>query len=91
MQELLAMTTEFITTPQIAMRWGVSHSTVLRMVQNGTLKAQNLSTVPNGIRARWRVRKADLLEFEASRSNQHLPGTRARKVAANMRQWKGPS
>ena len=52
-----------LSTRQAAVRLGVSHSTVLRMIRAGTLPAEK---VGGGATSAWMVREADLPEGEAS-------------------------
>jgi hypothetical protein len=76
---------EMLTSPAIALKWGCSHSKVLTLIQTGQLRATNLSLVPNGVRAKWRVKKSDLAAFEEARSNYRLIKERATRVVQARR------
>ena len=73
-------TTEMITPPQLAKRWGVAPDKVLALIHSGELVAVNLAINPRGKRARWRVSLTEVERFEEARSSKPpAPKTRRRR------------
>lgn len=71
---------EFYTLAEIAERWGVSHSTVLMHVYDGTLQAVDVSTNPKR-RSRYIVPTENLEAFETSRTTEPpAPTTKHKRV-----------
>lgn len=57
-----------LTVPEIAKRYGVNQSKVLRWIADDELRALNVAST-TATRPRWRIDPADLEAFEASRAN----------------------
>lgn len=62
------MADTFLTTAQVAERYQVDTETVRTWIRSNRLPAINLT--PNGTRARFRIREADLEQFEKLLSTQ---------------------
>lgn len=58
---------KFLTLAQVAQRWGISHSSVLTLVYNGSLLAVDVSTNPKN-RSRYVVGLDVVEAFEESRA-----------------------
>ena len=65
------------TPPEIAKRFGIAHDKVLAWIRSGELRAINGATAPDG-RPRYLIDEADLLAFEARRSNSPAPAKKRR-------------
>lgn len=84
------MTTEVLTPPQLAVRWGVKADKVLALINSGELKAMNLATNAKGERPRWKIRLEDVRAFEDARSNKPpvaKPTGRRRREAATGKEY----
>ena len=63
--------------PRAARRYGVAHEKILAWIKSGELRAINVATRPTG-RPRYLIDEADLLAFEAKRSNSPTPAKKRR-------------
>lgn len=83
---------EWFTPPQISAMTGIKLDNVMGFIHTNELRAVNTAANPNGQRPRWRISKADLETFLASRANKPLaprssaPRRRRRKAKAS-REW----
>jgi hypothetical protein len=73
------MTSETLTPPQLARRWGVAPEKVNALLRNGQLKGMNLAVNPHG-RPRFRIYLSEIERFEASRATKPpVPNVRRRR------------
>jgi hypothetical protein len=71
-----------LTPPMLAERWGISREKVIAWIENNELRAVNIATTLEGKHKRWLIDIADVLAFEAARSNSPpIPAQRRRKAA----------
>jgi excisionase family DNA binding protein len=76
---MLATDTEYLKPPEIAKLLRVGGDSVLRWIHTGELRAMD-STMGQGQRPRWRIHRADLEKFLASRAATPPPkSTRQRR------------
>ena len=59
-----------ITPPVLAKRWGVKITKIYELINTRQLRAYNLAVDPNGQRPRYRIKIADVEEFERTRSTK---------------------
>jgi excisionase family DNA binding protein len=71
----------YYTPPQLARRWSVSRSKVLRWLATGELRGIDLATRRGG-RPRWRVPLDAVLAFEAAWPSTPIPASQRRRKAA---------
>ncbi len=60
---------EMLSPPQLARRWKVSNDKILRLINNGSLKAINFAVSPTG-RPRYRIRLSEIERFEEARTTK---------------------
>ncbi|MDA1055199.1 MAG: helix-turn-helix domain-containing protein [Planctomycetota bacterium] len=64
---MLTVDNEYLKPPEIAKMLRVGGDSVLTWIRNGELRASD-TTMGRGQRPRWRIRRADLESFLASRA-----------------------
>lgn len=69
------------SVPETARSWGISESKVLAWIRSGELRAINIAASRCG-RPRWRIDRAELERFAASRSNIATLPTRVTRTRA---------
>jgi transposase len=70
---------------EVSKDYGVSIETVRRWIDNGELKAVNVSRAANSRKPRWRITQAALDAFEAARtSGPSAPAPRRRKQVGDV-------
>lgn len=77
--------TPYLSPPEVAALLGVAAIKVTRWILSGELRATDVST-GRKVKPRWRVKRTDLEEFLAGRSNRPAAAVTRRKPAATTDQ-----